>query len=165
MYVILGITYESYIHPITVLSALPVAIVGGLLTVILFRMELSLYGYIGLFMLIGIVKKKGILVIDFAIARQRESMDTKKAIHTAFMERFRPFIMTTLAALIGQVPIAIGVGADGASRMSLGLSIIGGLIVSQIITLYITPVIYLRLEDFQKKVLDNSPFFARELRE
>ncbi|MDR2436298.1 MAG: efflux RND transporter permease subunit [Puniceicoccales bacterium] len=165
MYVILGIMYESYIHPITVLSALPVAVVGGLLTLILFRMELSLYGYIGLFMLIGIVKKNGILVIDFAIARQREGMDTEKAIHTACMERFRPIIMTTLAALMGQVPIAIGVGADGASRMSLGLSIIGGLVVSQIITLYITPVIYLYLEDFQEKVLDKIPFFARELRE
>ncbi|MDR0595647.1 MAG: efflux RND transporter permease subunit [Puniceicoccales bacterium] len=165
MYVILGIMYESYIHPITVLSALPVAVVGGLLTLFLFRMELSLYGYIGLFMLIGIVKKNGILVIDFAIARQKEGMDTVKAIHTACMERFRPIMMTTLAALIGQVPIAIGVGADGASRVSLGLSIIGGLVVSQVITLYITPVIYLYLEDFQEKVLDKIPFFARELEE
>jgi HAE1 family hydrophobic/amphiphilic exporter-1 len=128
-------------------------------------MELSLYGYIGLFMLIGIVKKNGILVIDFAIARQREGMDTVKAIHTACMERFRPIMMTTLAALIGQVPIAIGIGADGASRVSLGLSIIGGLVVSQIITLYITPVIYLYLENFQEKVLDKIPFFARELEE
>jgi HAE1 family hydrophobic/amphiphilic exporter-1 len=165
MYVILGIMYESYIHPITVLSALPVAVVGGLLTLLLFRMELSLYGYIGLFMLIGIVKKNGILVIDFAIARQREGMDTVKAIRTACMERFRPIIMTTLAALMGQLPIAVGIGADGASRMSLGLSIIGGLVVSQVITLYITPVIYLYLEDFQEKVLDKIPFFARELRE
>jgi HAE1 family hydrophobic/amphiphilic exporter-1 len=165
MYVILGIMYESYIHPITVLSALPVAVVGGLLTLLLFRMELSLYGYIGLFMLIGIVKKNGILVIDFAIARQREGMSTEKAIHTACMERFRPIIMTTLAALMGQIPIAIGIGADGAARMPLGLSIIGGLVVSQIITLYITPVIYLYLEDFQEKVLDKIPFFARELKE
>jgi HAE1 family hydrophobic/amphiphilic exporter-1 len=165
MYVILGIMYESYIHPITVLSALPVAVVGGLLTLILFRMELSLYGYIGLFMLIGIVKKNGILMIDFAIARQKEGMSTEKAIHTACMERFRPIIMTTLAALMGQIPIAIGIGADGTSRMLLGLSIIGGLIVSQIITLYITPVIYLYLEDFQEKVLDKIPFFARELKE
>jgi HAE1 family hydrophobic/amphiphilic exporter-1 len=165
MYIILGIMYESYIHPITVLSALPVAIVGGLLTLIMFRMELSLYGYIGLFMLIGIVKKNGILVIDFAIARQREGMGAEEAIRTACMERFRPIIMTTLAALMGQIPIAIGMGADGASRMPLGLSIIGGLVVSQIITLYITPVIYLYLEDFQEKILDKIPFFARELRE
>jgi HAE1 family hydrophobic/amphiphilic exporter-1 len=157
--------YESYIHPITVLSALPVAVVGGLLTLLLFRMELSLYGYIGLFMLIGIVKKNGILVIDFTIARQREGMTKEKAVHTACMERFRPIIMTTLAALMGQIPIAIGIGADGASRIPLGLSIIGGLVVSQVITLYITPVIYLYFEDFQEKVLDKIPFFARELAE
>lgn len=165
MYVILGIMYESYIHPITVLSALPVAIVGGLLTLLLFRMELSLYGYIGLFMLMGIVKKNGILMIDFAIARQKEGMSKEEAVHTACMERFRPIIMTTLAALMGQVPIALGLGADGASRISLGLSIIGGLVVSQIITLYITPVIYLYLEDFQEKVLDKISFFAREIKE
>lgn len=165
MYIILGIMYESYIHPITVLSALPVAIVGGLLTLLLFRMELSLYGYIGLFMLIGIVKKNGILVIDFAIARQKEGMSKEEAVHTACMERFRPIIMTTLAALMGQIPIALGLGADGASRIPLGLSIIGGLVVSQVITLYITPVIYLYLEDFQEKVLDKIPFFAREIEE
>jgi HAE1 family hydrophobic/amphiphilic exporter-1 len=165
MYIILGIMYESYVHPLTVLSALPVAMVGGLLTLIAFRMELSLYGFIGLFMLLGIVKKNGILMIDFAIARQKEGMSKEKAVHTACMERFRPIMMTTLAALMGQVPLAAGWGADGASRMPLGLSVIGGLVISQIITLFILPVIYLYFEDFQEKVLDRIPFFARNVGE
>ncbi|MDR2777031.1 MAG: efflux RND transporter permease subunit [Puniceicoccales bacterium] len=165
MYIILGIMYESYIHPLTVLSALPVAMVGGLLTLIVFRMELSLYGIIGLFMLLGIVKKNGILMIDFAIARQKEGMSKEKAVHTACLERFRPIIMTTLAALMGQIPLAVGWGADGASRRPLGLCVIGGLIISQIITLFILPVIYLYFEDFQEKVLDKIPFFARDVGE
>jgi HAE1 family hydrophobic/amphiphilic exporter-1 len=165
MYVILGIMYESYMHPLTVLSALPVATVGGLLTLIAFRMELTLYGFIGLFMLLGIVKKNGILMIDFAIARQKDGMSKEKAVHLACMERFRPIIMTTLAALMGQIPLAAGWGADGASRRPLGLSVIGGLVISQIITLFILPVIYLYFEDFQEKVLDKIPFFAREVKE
>jgi HAE1 family hydrophobic/amphiphilic exporter-1 len=161
MYVILGIMYESYVHPLTILASLPVAMVGGLLTLLVFRMELSLYGFIGLFMLLGIVKKNGILMIDFAIARQKEGMSKEEAVHTACMERFRPIIMTTLAALMGQVPLAAGFGADGASRRPLGVCVLGGLIVSQIITLFILPVIYLYFEDFQEKVLDKIPFFAR----
>jgi HAE1 family hydrophobic/amphiphilic exporter-1 len=165
MYIILGIMYESYVHPLTVLSALPVAMVGGLLTLLVFRMELSLYGFIGLFMLLGIVKKNGILMIDFAIARQKEGMDKEKAVHTACMERFRPIIMTTLAALMGQIPLAAGWGADGASRRPLGLCVIGGLIISQIITLFILPVIFLYFEDFQEKILDKIPFFARDMGE
>ncbi|MDR2778748.1 MAG: efflux RND transporter permease subunit [Puniceicoccales bacterium] len=165
MYIILGIMYESYIHPLTVLSALPVAMVGGLLTLMVFRMELSLYGFVGLFMLLGIVKKNGILMIDFAIARQKEGMSKEKAVHTACMERFRPIIMTTLAALMGQIPLAVGWGADGASRRPLGLCVIGGLVISQIITLFILPVIYLYFEDFQEKVLDKIPFFARDIKE
>ncbi|MDR1413436.1 MAG: efflux RND transporter permease subunit [Puniceicoccales bacterium] len=165
MYIILGIMYESYVHPLTVLSALPVAMVGGLLTLILFRMELSLYGFIGLFMLLGIVKKNGILMIDFAIARQREGMSKEKAVHTACLERFRPIIMTTLAALMGQIPLALGWGPDAASRRPLGMSVLGGLIISQIITLFILPVIYLYFEDFQEKVLDKIPFFARNTEE
>ncbi|MDR1413643.1 MAG: efflux RND transporter permease subunit [Puniceicoccales bacterium] len=165
MYIILGIMYESYIHPLTVLSALPVAMVGGLLTLILFRMELSLYGFIGLFMLLGIVKKNGILMIDFAIARQKEGMSKEQAVHTACLERFRPIIMTTLAALMGQIPLAVGWGPDAASRRPLGLSVLGGLIISQIVTLFILPVIYLYFEDFQEKVLDKIPFFARNVEE
>ena len=114
-------------------------------------------------MLLGIVKKNGILMIDFAIARQKEGMSKEKAVHTACLERFRPIMMTTLAALMGNVPLAIGWGADASSRRPLGMAIVGGLIVSQIITLFILPVIYLYFEDFQEKVLDKIPFFARNV--
>jgi HAE1 family hydrophobic/amphiphilic exporter-1 len=159
MYVILGILYESYVHPITVLSSLPVALVGGLLTLYIFNAEASLYAFIGMFMLMGIVKKNGIMLIDFALQRMAQGQKSVDAIHDASMNRFRPIIMTTLAALMGAVPIALGFGADGASRRPLGLVIVGGLIVSQFITLYITPVIYLYLEQFQERVLDRTSFF------
>jgi HAE1 family hydrophobic/amphiphilic exporter-1 len=159
MYCILGILYESYLHPITVLSSLPVALVGGLGTLVLFHQEASLYAYIGMFMLMGIVKKNGIMIVDFALHRIAEGETAEKAIHDASMDRFRPIIMTTLAAVMGAVPIALGFGADGAGRRPLGLVIIGGLIVSQFITLYVTPAIYLYLENFQEKVLDRTGFF------
>ncbi len=159
MYVILGILYESYLHPITVLSALPVALVGGLATLVLFGAEASLYAYIGMFMLMGIVKKNGIMIVDFALQRIAQGETAERAIHDASMDRFRPIIMTTLAAVMGAVPIALGFGADGSSRRPLGLVIVGGLIVSQFITLYVTPAIYLYLEDFQEKVLDRTSFF------
>ncbi len=158
MYVILAILYESYLHPITVLSSLPVALLGGLLTLWLFGAEASLYAYIGMFMLMGIVKKNGIMIVDFAEQRVRQGIPDDQAIHDASMERFRPIMMTTAAALLGALPIALGYGADGASRRPLGLVVVGGLIVSQFITLFITPAIYLYLEEFQEKVLDRFSF-------
>jgi HAE1 family hydrophobic/amphiphilic exporter-1 len=159
MYVILAILYESYVHPLTVLSTLPTALVGGLLTLILFGQVASLYAFVGMFMLMGIVKKNGIMIVDFARHRVEAGEAADKAIHDASMDRFRPILMTTLAAVFGAVPIALGYGADGSSRRPLGLVVVGGLIVSQFITLYITPVIYLYLEEFQEKVLDRTSFF------
>ena len=159
MYVILAILYESYVHPLTVLSTLPTALVGGLMTLMLFGQEASLYAFVGMFMLMGIVKKNGIMIVDFARHRVEAGEPADKAIHDASMDRFRPILMTTLAAVFGAIPIALGYGADGSSRRPLGLVVVGGLIVSQFITLYITPVIYLYLEQFQEKVLDRSSFF------
>jgi HAE1 family hydrophobic/amphiphilic exporter-1 len=159
MYVILGILYESYVHPLTVLTSLPVAVVGGFATLLIFHQELSLYGMVGVFLLIGIVKKNGIMVVDFALQRMAEGRDRVAAVHEASIERFRPIMMTTFAALFGAMPLAIGHGADGKSRMPLGLIIVGGLIVSQLITLYVTPALFLYLEAFQENVLDRYPFF------
>jgi HAE1 family hydrophobic/amphiphilic exporter-1 len=160
MYVILAILYESYVHPLTVLSTLPTALVGGLLTLVLFGEQASLYAFVGMFMLMGIVKKNGILIVDFARQRVEAGESAERAIHDASMDRFRPILMTTLAAVFGALPIALGFGADGASRRPLGLVVVGGLVVSQFITLYITPVIYLYLEQFQEKVLDRTSFFG-----
>jgi hydrophobic/amphiphilic exporter-1 (mainly G- bacteria), HAE1 family len=159
MYVILAILYESYVHPLTVLSTLPTALVGGLLTLYVFGEQASLYAFVGMFMLMGIVKKNGIMIVDFARQRVDAGESAEKAIHDASIDRFRPILMTTLAAVIGAVPIAAGYGADGASRRPLGMVIVGGLVVSQFITLYVTPVIYLYLEEFQEKVLNRTSFF------
>jgi HAE1 family hydrophobic/amphiphilic exporter-1 len=159
MYVILAILYESYVHPLTVLSTLPTALVGGLLTLVLFGQEASLYAFVGMFMLMGIVKKNGIMIVDFARHRVEAGEAADQAIHDASMDRFRPILMTTLAAVFGALPIALGYGADGSSRRPLGLVVVGGLVVSQFITLYITPVIYLYLEQFQENVLDRTSFF------
>jgi HAE1 family hydrophobic/amphiphilic exporter-1 len=159
MYVILGILYESYIHPITVLfPAIVPAVVGGLFTLWIFNSTLSLYSVIGLFLLLGIVKKNGIMVVDFALQRIDEGWNLREAIHEASIERFRPIMMTTLAALMGAIPLALGYGSDGSSRRPLGLVIVGGLIFSQLVTLFVTPVIYLWLEWFQEHVLDRVPF-------
>jgi HAE1 family hydrophobic/amphiphilic exporter-1 len=159
MYVILGILYESYVHPITVLfPAIVPAVVGGLFTLWIFGSTLSLYSVIGLFLLLGIVKKNGIMVVDFALQRIDEGWDLRSAIHEASVERFRPIMMTTLAALMGAIPLALGFGQDASSRRPLGLVIVGGLIFSQMVTLFVTPVIYLWLEWFQEHVLDKVPF-------
>jgi HAE1 family hydrophobic/amphiphilic exporter-1 len=159
MYVILGILYESYVHPVTVLfPAIVPAVVGGLFTLWIFGSTLSLYSVIGLFLLLGIVKKNGIMVVDFALQRIDEGWDLRSAIHEASVERFRPIMMTTLAALMGAIPLALGFGQDAASRRPLGLVIVGGLIFSQMVTLFVTPVIYLWLEWFQEHVLDKVPF-------
>jgi HAE1 family hydrophobic/amphiphilic exporter-1 len=132
--------------------------VGGLFTLWLFGSTLSLYSIIGLFLLLGIVKKNGIMVVDFALQRIDEGWDLRSAIHEASVERFRPIMMTTLSALMGAIPLAVGLGADASSRRPLGLVIVGGLIFSQMITLFVTPVIYLWLEWFQEHVLDRVPF-------
>jgi HAE1 family hydrophobic/amphiphilic exporter-1 len=162
MYVILAVLYENYLHPLTVLSTLPTALVGGLLTLYFLGQEASLYAFVGMFMLMGIVKKNGIMIVDFALHRVAAGESAEKAIHDASMDRFRPILMTTLAAIFGALPIALGFGADGASRQPLGLVIVGGLVVSQLITLFITPAIYLYFEEFQEKVLDRTSFFRSE---
>jgi len=150
IYMVLGILYESFIHPITILSALPFAGFGALVTLLLFRIDLSIYAFVGIIMLVGLVKKNGIIMIDFALeAERKEGKGPVEAIHEACIVRFRPIMMTTMAALMGTLPIALGFGAGAESRRPLGLAVVGGLLFSQFLTLVVTPIFYVYMDDFQ----------------
>jgi HAE1 family hydrophobic/amphiphilic exporter-1 len=146
IYIVLGILYESYIHPFTILTGLPSAVIGALLALRLCGMDLSLIAVVGLLMLIGIVKKNAIMMIDVALVTQREGRPPEEAIFQAAKLRFRPIMMTTLAALLGVVPIALGIGAGAELRQPLGVALVGGLLVSQFVTLYMTPTLYIYME-------------------
>jgi multidrug efflux pump len=152
VYIVLGILYESYAHPLTILSTLPSAGVGALLALMAFHVEFTVMSLIGVILLIGIVKKNAIMMVDFAIDTEREGMSPRDAIYRASLMRFRPIMMTTCAALLGALPLAFGHGEGADLRRPLGISIVGGLIVSQLLTLYTTPVVYLYIDRLQSRM-------------
>ncbi len=152
IYMILACLYESFLHPLTIIAGLPSAAFGGLFTLWIFGFTLDLYGFVGLFMLIGIVKKNAIMVVDFALEAEREGKTPMEAAIEGSVVRFRPIMMTTIAAIAGMVPIAVGFGAGGESRQPLGLAVVGGLMLSQVVTLYLTPVVYSYLGGVQERL-------------
>ena len=152
IYLVLGVLYESFIHPITILSALPFAGFGAVATLLLFGQELSVYAFVGVIMLIGLVKKNGIMMVDFAIEAQNAGADARDAIYEASMVRFRPIMMTTMAALMGTLPIALGIGAGAETRRPLGLAVVGGLFFSQLLTLFVTPVFFVWMDRLQRRL-------------
>jgi len=163
IYIVLGILYESFIHPLTILSALPFAGFGALVTLLIFGSDLNVYAFVGIILLVGLVKKNGIMMIDFALEAQRtEGMDPDQAIFKASLIRFRPIMMTTMAALFGTLPIALGLGAGAESRRPLGLAVVGGLLFSQMLTLYVTPVVYIYMDQFQHWVSGTRWFRRRK---